>query len=233
MEIATGLNAHKKQITEPTIKRFAHCGRSRKMSEQKAQPSPCAGSEALVDLLGAIRTRYQTTGMTLPEAYQAMCHRIDEFKAAATAATAERTPPDYDAEQIMDDAFAERLADDERVVAHLKAVTACDCPVHKYLRQPPAERTPQQQSSEPSGNAQSPVHSVSADQKTATQCEPTGRRGSEANLLTANHQSPAERTPPPSAIEALKAWEHWYSVDSTEFNRDTAREMGLKVLNGK
>lgn len=37
------------------------------------------------------------------------------------------------------------------------------------------------QSSEPSGNAQSPVHSVSADQKTATQREPTGRRGSEAN----------------------------------------------------
>ncbi len=44
----------------------------------------------------------------------------------------------------------------------------------------------------------------------------------------------AERTPPPhNAIEALKAWEHWYSVDSTEFNRDSAREMGLKVLNGK
>jgi hypothetical protein len=32
------------------------------------------------------------------------------------------------------------------------------------------------------------------------------------------------------ALEALQKWEHWYSVDSTEFNRDTAREEGLKVL---
>jgi hypothetical protein len=30
--------------------------------------------------------------------------------------------------------------------------------------------------------------------------------------------------------EALKAWEHWYSEDSTEFNRDMAREAGLRVL---
>jgi hypothetical protein len=33
-----------------------------------------------------------------------------------------------------------------------------------------------------------------------------------------------------AALEALRKWEHWYSVDSTEFNRDTAREEGLKVL---
>jgi hypothetical protein len=31
-------------------------------------------------------------------------------------------------------------------------------------------------------------------------------------------------------VTALKAWEHWYSVDSSEFNRDTAREMGLAAL---
>lgn len=31
-------------------------------------------------------------------------------------------------------------------------------------------------------------------------------------------------------IAALKAWEHWYSVDSTEFNRETARGMGLKAI---
>lgn len=35
---------------------------------------------------------------------------------------------------------------------------------------------------------------------------------------------------PDSAVSALKAWEHWYSVDSTEFNRDTARDMGLKAI---
>jgi hypothetical protein len=41
----------------------------------------------------------------------------------------------YGAGQIMDDAFAERLADDRRVVAHLKAVPIgkCACPVHEYL----------------------------------------------------------------------------------------------------
>ena len=34
----------------------------------------------------------------------------------------------------------------------------------------------------------------------------------------------------PEMFEALKAWKHWYSVDSTEFNRDTAQIMGIKVL---
>lgn len=29
---------------------------------------------------------------------------------------------------------------------------------------------------------------------------------------------------------ALEAWEHWYAVDSSEFNRDTAREEGLEAL---
>jgi hypothetical protein len=32
------------------------------------------------------------------------------------------------------------------------------------------------------------------------------------------------------ARKALAAWEHWYSVDSTEFNRDNAREQGRAVL---
>jgi hypothetical protein len=31
-------------------------------------------------------------------------------------------------------------------------------------------------------------------------------------------------------LEALEAWEHWYNVDSTEFNRDNAREMGRKAI---
>ena len=30
--------------------------------------------------------------------------------------------------------------------------------------------------------------------------------------------------------EALNAWEHWYSEDSTEDKRDTAREMGLTAM---
>jgi hypothetical protein len=30
--------------------------------------------------------------------------------------------------------------------------------------------------------------------------------------------------------EALRAWEHWYAVDSSEFNRDTAQNMGVKAL---
>ena len=34
----------------------------------------------------------------------------------------------------------------------------------------------------------------------------------------------------PELLAALKAWEHWYSEDSTEFNRDTARENGLKAI---
>lgn len=32
------------------------------------------------------------------------------------------------------------------------------------------------------------------------------------------------------ARAALRAWEHWYSEDSTEHNRDSAREMGLRAL---
>jgi hypothetical protein len=31
-------------------------------------------------------------------------------------------------------------------------------------------------------------------------------------------------------LEALRQWEYWYSVDSSEFNRDNARENGLKLL---
>jgi hypothetical protein len=31
-------------------------------------------------------------------------------------------------------------------------------------------------------------------------------------------------------LAALKAWEHWYSGDSSEFNRDNAREDGLKAI---
>jgi len=30
--------------------------------------------------------------------------------------------------------------------------------------------------------------------------------------------------------EALEAWEHWYSVDSSEFNRDMAQAKGVKAL---
>lgn len=32
------------------------------------------------------------------------------------------------------------------------------------------------------------------------------------------------------AVAALAAWEHWYSVDSTEFNRETARAAGLSAI---
>mgnify|MGYP001600108109 FL=1 len=31
-------------------------------------------------------------------------------------------------------------------------------------------------------------------------------------------------------LAALNAWEHWYSVNSTEFNRDVARENGLIAI---
>jgi hypothetical protein len=31
-------------------------------------------------------------------------------------------------------------------------------------------------------------------------------------------------------LAALEAWEHWYNVDSTEFNRDNARELGRKAI---
>lgn len=31
-------------------------------------------------------------------------------------------------------------------------------------------------------------------------------------------------------LEALRRWEYWYSVDSSEFNRDEAREYGLSLL---
>lgn len=34
----------------------------------------------------------------------------------------------------------------------------------------------------------------------------------------------------PEMLAALKAWEHWYNVDSSEFNRDNARDMGLKAI---
>ncbi len=34
----------------------------------------------------------------------------------------------------------------------------------------------------------------------------------------------------PELLEALKAWEHWYSEDSSQFNRDAARDMGLKAI---
>jgi len=51
------------------------------------------------------------------------------------ARSSEAAPAPYDAEQIIDDAFAERLADDRRIVAHLEAVPAgkCACPVHEWL----------------------------------------------------------------------------------------------------
>jgi hypothetical protein len=31
-------------------------------------------------------------------------------------------------------------------------------------------------------------------------------------------------------LAALKAWEFWYNVDSSEFNRDGARELGLAAI---
>lgn len=31
-------------------------------------------------------------------------------------------------------------------------------------------------------------------------------------------------------IAALKAWEYWYSDDSSELNRETARELGLRAI---
>lgn len=31
-------------------------------------------------------------------------------------------------------------------------------------------------------------------------------------------------------LRVLKAWEHWYSEDSSEFNRDSAREDGLRAI---
>lgn len=34
----------------------------------------------------------------------------------------------------------------------------------------------------------------------------------------------------PELLEALRAWERWYSEDSTEFNRDMARDSGLKAI---
>ena len=33
-----------------------------------------------------------------------------------------------------------------------------------------------------------------------------------------------------ACAEALKQWEHWYSVDSEEYNRDNAREAGRAAL---
>jgi hypothetical protein len=34
----------------------------------------------------------------------------------------------------------------------------------------------------------------------------------------------------PELLAALKAWEHWYSTDSTECARDDARECGLRAI---
>jgi hypothetical protein len=34
----------------------------------------------------------------------------------------------------------------------------------------------------------------------------------------------------PELLAALKLWEHWYNVDSTEELRDTARQMGLDAI---
>ena len=34
----------------------------------------------------------------------------------------------------------------------------------------------------------------------------------------------------PELLAALKAWEKWYSEDSTEFNREMARDLGLKAI---
>lgn len=34
----------------------------------------------------------------------------------------------------------------------------------------------------------------------------------------------------PELLEALKTWERWYSVDSSEYNRETARGMGLAAI---
>lgn len=35
---------------------------------------------------------------------------------------------------------------------------------------------------------------------------------------------------PVKMLAALKAWERWYSEDSTEFNRECARELGLNAI---
>jgi hypothetical protein len=34
----------------------------------------------------------------------------------------------------------------------------------------------------------------------------------------------------PDLLAALQAWERWYAEDSTEHNRDTARDMGLAAI---
>lgn len=34
----------------------------------------------------------------------------------------------------------------------------------------------------------------------------------------------------PELLAALNAWEYWYSGESTEFNRDDAREQGLAAI---
>ena len=47
--------------------------------------------------------------------------------------------------------------------------------------------------------------------------------GEDNGALEANARLIAEA---PRMLEALKAWEKWYSEDSSEFNRETAREMG-------
>jgi hypothetical protein len=49
-------------------------------------------------------------------------------------------------------------------------------------------------------------------------------------LLAATAEVRSSRSLLREAMEALAAWEHWYAVDSSEFNREMARGSALATL---
>jgi len=51
-----------------------------------------------------------------------------------------------------------------------------------------------------------------------------------SKLSADNEAEPTREQELQKALTALRAWEHWYNEDSTEFNRDNAREMGLRAI---
>jgi hypothetical protein len=52
-----------------------------------------------------------------------------------------------------------------------------------------------------------------------------GERNRAENIANAHLISTA-----PELLKALKAWEHWYSNDSTELNREIARAAGVRAI---
>lgn len=69
--------------------------------------------------------------------------------------------------------------------------------------------------------------SVDWSQTTGDTFSIEGSNGAKEEVIEANRRLISAA---PDMAEALQAWEHWYSVDSTEFNRDMAQFKGLAAL---